>query len=198
MPPSACPAVIDQYRRGRLSPMMASRLPRWNPGAPGRQASARTSSATCAQVHVCQIPRSFSRVAGCSPRTCACSSNKRGNVASSASMSSSPTRRKAIDQTSRCAAMVCLLPDRDNDSRSWRKAASYSTLRLRMPRNAKRQSASRLRSGGWLVVALLGLDDGGFGYLRRLVDFYAHKIPELGRGHRHRLGTEVGESLLDF
>src|SRR5437868_6486013 len=105
MPPSACAAVIDQYRRGRLSPMIARRIPRLNPSAASPHASARTSSATCDQVHVRQMPRSFSRVAGRSPRTSACSSNKRGKVASSASISSSPTRRQAIDHVRRAARL---------------------------------------------------------------------------------------------
>jgi len=58
-----------QYRRGRLSPMMARLSPRLNPSSARPQASARTSPAACDHVQVCQMPRSFSRTAGRSPRT---------------------------------------------------------------------------------------------------------------------------------
>ena len=46
--------------------MIARCMPRLKPCAASPQASARTSSATWRQVQVCQMPRSFSRVAGCS------------------------------------------------------------------------------------------------------------------------------------
>ena len=36
--------------------------------------------ATCAQVQVCQMPRSFSRKAGLPGRACPCPSKRRGNV----------------------------------------------------------------------------------------------------------------------
>ena len=78
--PRACAASIDQYRRGRLSPMIARCMPRAKPCAARPQASARTSSATSRHVHVCQMPRSFSRVAGWSGRTLAWCASRRGNV----------------------------------------------------------------------------------------------------------------------
>jgi hypothetical protein len=49
-------AHIDQYRRGRLSPTMARLSPRLKPSSARPQAMARTFSATCAQVQVCQMP----------------------------------------------------------------------------------------------------------------------------------------------
>ena len=91
IPPSACAASIDQYRRGRLSPMIARCIPRRNPCAASPQASARTSSATCRHVQVCQMPRSFSRVAGWSGRTSAWCSRRRGKVSGSVRADGSAT-----------------------------------------------------------------------------------------------------------
>jgi hypothetical protein len=70
-PPRHCTALIIMYMRGRLSPTMATFSPRWKPISARPQASARTSSATAVQVHDCQMPRSFSRIATLPPRTCA-------------------------------------------------------------------------------------------------------------------------------
>ena len=62
MPPSACAASIDQYRRGRLSPMIARCMPAPEP-LRGETAGERAhlGRRPRAQVHVCQMPRSFSR-----------------------------------------------------------------------------------------------------------------------------------------
>src|SRR4030095_3555009 len=53
-----------QCRRGRWSPMTDSRSPRLNPSAASPSAKSRTSSWYWPHVHVCQMPRSFSRIAG--------------------------------------------------------------------------------------------------------------------------------------
>src|SRR5439155_21105059 len=79
-PPRHCAAIIAQYSRGRLSPMIARFMPRLKPCAASPQASARTSSFTWAQVQLCQIPRSFSRNAGRCGRVCACCSSNLGKV----------------------------------------------------------------------------------------------------------------------
>src|SRR5262245_38293427 len=60
--------------------MIARFIPRLKPCAARPQARARTSSSTCDQVQVCQMPRSFSRVAGWLPRIAAWWSRRRGNV----------------------------------------------------------------------------------------------------------------------
>src|SRR5450830_1378812 len=80
MPPRHCVADIAQYRRGQLLPMIARLMPRLKPSAAKPQANALTSSATCAHVVVCQMPRSFSRNAGRSGRVCACVRSSCGNV----------------------------------------------------------------------------------------------------------------------
>jgi len=67
-PPRHWIAHIAAYRRGRLSLTSATWLPRRRPSACRPPASARTSSAKRFQVQVCQMPRSFSRIAGRPPR----------------------------------------------------------------------------------------------------------------------------------
>src|SRR4029077_15122695 len=74
--------------RGRLAPTRAKWLPRVSPASASPQARKRTSSAYSRQVQVCQMPRSFSRIAGRSPRTRAWCMSSFGNV-SSVSMPSS-------------------------------------------------------------------------------------------------------------
>src|SRR4051812_38534893 len=66
--------------RGRLSPMRAKWSPRLKPSAASAAASTRTSSASLRQVQVCQMPRSFSRIAGRAPRSSAWRMSSLGNV----------------------------------------------------------------------------------------------------------------------
>src|SRR4030095_14865811 len=73
-------AVMAQYRCGRLSPMIATLSPRARPMAASPQASARTSLYIWRQVQVCQIPRSFSRIAILSGCCLVRSSSSLGNV----------------------------------------------------------------------------------------------------------------------
>src|SRR5712692_2361076 len=68
--------------RGRFAPTSATWSPRLRPCAASPQASARTSSANSCQVQVCQMPRSFSRIAGRPPRTSAWCISSFGNVSS--------------------------------------------------------------------------------------------------------------------
>src|SRR4026207_382342 len=60
--------------------MMARFMPRRKPWAASPQARARTSSATCDQVQLCQMPRSFSRMATRPGRTRACCNSSFGKV----------------------------------------------------------------------------------------------------------------------
>ena len=60
--------------------MMARLVPRVKPSEAKPHAIKRTSSAVCAQLVVCQMPRCFSRKAGCVGRICACCNNSRGKV----------------------------------------------------------------------------------------------------------------------
>src|SRR6266849_10774723 len=83
-PPRHCAATCAQYRRGRLSPITESRSPRANPRAARPSAKSRTCSSYSRHVQDCQIPRSFSRMAGRSPRSRALRWSKRGSVVRSA------------------------------------------------------------------------------------------------------------------
>src|SRR3954469_15384044 len=73
--------------RGRLAPTSAKCAPRLRPSPASPQARLRTSSANSRQVHVCQMPRSFSRIAGRSPRTRAWCISSLGNVSSPSMLS---------------------------------------------------------------------------------------------------------------
>src|SRR6266540_7389728 len=84
IPPSARAATWAQYRRGRLSPMTESFSPCPKPSAARPRAKSRTWSWYSRQVQDCQIPRSFSRIAGRSPRSRALRWSSRGRVAGSA------------------------------------------------------------------------------------------------------------------
>ncbi len=54
--PSDCAASMVAYRRGRFSPTTTTWSPRFTPACARPQASRRTSSASSAQVVVCQMP----------------------------------------------------------------------------------------------------------------------------------------------
>src|SRR5438876_641085 len=87
--------------------MMARCMPRLKPCAARPQASARTSSAYCCQVQVCQMPRSFSRIAGRAPRTRAWCISSFGNVSSvpaSMVMEPSSVSRRILAQNLRYIA----------------------------------------------------------------------------------------------
>src|SRR5712664_905479 len=68
--------------RGRFAPTSAMWSPRLRPCSASPQARKRASSANCFQVQVCQMPRSFSRIAGRSPRAWAWCTSSFGNVSS--------------------------------------------------------------------------------------------------------------------
>src|SRR4029453_1229666 len=93
-PPRHCAATWAQYRRGRLSPMTDSRSPRPKPRAARPRARSRTSSWYWRQVQVCQIPRSFSRMAGRFPSSRALRCSRRGSVVRSATL---PSVGRALD-----------------------------------------------------------------------------------------------------
>jgi hypothetical protein len=93
MAPRHCAAAIIAYRRGRLSLMSTMWLPRCSPWAASPAASERASSANSLQVQVCQMPRSFSRMAGRAPRTFAWCMSSFGNVSSPESSSAIPSSR---------------------------------------------------------------------------------------------------------
>src|SRR5687767_7655398 len=84
-PPRHCEATCAQYRRGRLSPMTESRSPRLKPSAASPSAKSRTWSPYSRHVDVCQMPRSFSRIAGRSGMVPTFFSSRRGSVWSGAS-----------------------------------------------------------------------------------------------------------------
>src|SRR5574341_1917195 len=68
--------------------MTESRSPRAKPSAASPRAKSRAFSQYCAQVNVCQIPRSFSRMAGRAPRSRALRSTSRDRVVISATRAS--------------------------------------------------------------------------------------------------------------
>src|SRR5438046_10744637 len=70
--------------------MTESFSPRLMPLAARPSAKSRTSAQYCAHVHVCQMPRSFSRIAGRAVRSRALRSTKRGSVVSASG--AMPTR----------------------------------------------------------------------------------------------------------
>src|SRR5258706_8254583 len=84
--------------RGRLSPTIARWSPRLKPCAARPLARARTSLANCSQLQVCQMPRSFSRIAGRPGRTRAWCISSFGNVSRPARFSDiSPSSKAGAD-----------------------------------------------------------------------------------------------------
>src|SRR3990167_8142573 len=79
-PPSVWAATCAQYRRGRLSPITLSLSPRPKPSAASPRAKSRIWSWHSRQVEVCQMPRSFSRMAGRPPNSRAFRCSSRGSV----------------------------------------------------------------------------------------------------------------------
>jgi len=68
------------YKRGRLAPMTTKCSPRRKPRWCRPAAKSRTSWASCAHVVVCQMPYSFSRIAGAFGRLWACAISNWGKV----------------------------------------------------------------------------------------------------------------------
>src|SRR5438309_10374790 len=85
--------------------MTESFSPRVMPSAARPSAKSRTSAQDCAHVHVCQMPRSFSRSAGRAARSRALRSRKRGSVVNFFGvMSRSPGRRTVSSRAALASA----------------------------------------------------------------------------------------------